>query len=92
MAYETKILKLLHGTLSVAIPYQKYIAPHKSYFGYTKLPGAMLKDVLDSLSEQDIMTLQEDWVSVAAGVHAGITINEARGIGIPEFEGGYKRR
>lgn len=87
VAYETEILKLLHGKLPITIPFPEYIAPHKSYFGYTKLPGVILKDALSSFGEQDLMNLQEEWVMVVAAIHAAININEARKLGVPDFEG-----
>lgn len=85
--YETKLLKLLHSKLPIAIPYPQYISPHKSYFGYTKLAGTLLGDDVDSFTEQDLERLQEDWASVAAAIHAGININQARKFELPNFEG-----
>ena len=83
VTYETGALKLLYGKLPVDVPFPRYIAPYKSYFGYAKLSGVILKDVLNSFREQDFMELQKEWVAVVAAIHAGINVTEARKLGIP---------
>lgn len=87
VSYETEILRCLQGRLPVSIPNPTHIASDNAYFGYPKLSGVLLKDAVDTLSEQDLTALKEDWVSIASRIHKAIRVGEARGLGIPDFEG-----
>jgi len=84
--YETQILKHLRGKLPVAIPDPQFIAPGEKYFGYPKLPGKLLNEILSDFTPQDIMQAQKDWVAIAVGIHQGVPLELARGLEIPEFD------
>jgi aminoglycoside phosphotransferase (APT) family kinase protein len=87
MAYETAVLHKLGDKLPVAIPSPEYIAPGNAYFGYPKLAGKILSDVIQDFDEKDWRQLMEDWTDVAAAIHAALSVDEARKLGVPDFEG-----
>ncbi len=87
VSYETEILRRLQNKLSVAIPDPQYIAPDKSYFGYPKLKGEILEKAVDGFEDNDRQQLLKDWVDVASTIHTKITVDEARELGVPEFDG-----
>lgn len=86
VGYETAILKHFRGLLPVDIPNPTFIAPGKAYFGYPKLLGQPLINFYSDFSEQDKDHLREDWVNIAAVIHRGISVDEARKLKVPEFE------
>lgn len=87
VGYETEILRRLQGKLPISIPFPTHVAPSNAYFGYPKLSGLLLKDAVDTLSEQYWPALKEDWVSIASSIHTVISVEEARSLNIPDFEG-----
>ena len=84
--YETELLKILKDKIPVRIPYPEYIAPDKSYFGYLKLDGVLLQDIIKTFSDDDWLQLKEDWVAIASAIHQNVSIETARTLKIPDFE------
>lgn len=80
--YETEILRLLRNKLIVDIPNPLYIAPSGAYYGYPKLPGVLISDLMPSMPENDLVWLKEDWVSVALAIHQSVPIDFAKELGI----------
>ncbi len=87
VSYETEILQRLQGKIPVAIPNPLYIAPQNAYFGYPKIQGVLLRDLVPRFSDEDRASLRQDWVNIAAEIHQAITVDEARALHIPDFEG-----
>lgn len=83
--YETAALKLLQGKLPVEIPNPLYIANDFSYFGYPKLPGILLAEVWDALSDNDKNRSIEDWVNIIISIYDSISLEEAHTLKIPLF-------
>lgn len=84
--YETELLKKLKDKIPVKIPEPKYIAPTKNYFGYPKLDGVLLQDIVSSFNQEDWQHLKEDWVTIASTIHKNFSIDVARKLKIPDFE------
>ena len=85
--YEIEILRRLQDKLPVAIPKPEYIAPENKYFGYPKLGGVIMEDMVKEFDEHDWAQTIEDWTSIAAAVHKSISIEEALELGVPDFSG-----
>ncbi len=85
--YETGILRRLQNKLSITIPDPQYIAPDKSYFGYPKLNGIILEKAAANFEKDDWEHLLEDWITAASTIHTAITVDEARRLGVPDFDG-----
>lgn len=83
---EIGILKHLQGKLPVAIPYPKYIAPEKSYYGYEMLPGALLSEIEGTLTEGERAQVREDWVEIATAIHASVSVAYAESLKVQHFD------
>jgi aminoglycoside phosphotransferase (APT) family kinase protein len=85
--YETEILRQLKDELPVDIPDPKYISPDKTYFGYPRLMGEILENIISNFTDSDWQQLLEDWVDIASTIHTEISVEEARSLGVPDFDG-----
>ncbi len=86
VVYETKVLRHLQDKLPVAIPDPQHIAPDHAYFGYPKLQGEKLIDILPSFSEADKAALWDDWVDIATAIHQNVSVDMARKLGVPNLD------
>lgn len=84
---EINILHGLQNSLPVAIPDPSYIPPDKSYFGYRKLEGTVLADIESQLTDADWLQIIGEWTDLAAAIHRGFSIETARELGVPDFDG-----
>lgn len=84
---ETRLLRRLQDKLPVTIPNPLYVAPQDAYFGYPKLEGVLLQDLVTTFNQQDQTRLREDWVDIAISIHSALTVEEAHAMGVPDFEG-----
>lgn len=82
---EVAILKKLEGKLAVDIPEPLYIAPNNEYFGYTKVGGILLKDLIKELDDNEFQNVKEDWVKLASSIHRLVSVEAAKKIGLPGF-------
>lgn len=87
--YEMAVLKQLGMNFPVAIPSPLYIAPNNAYYGYPKLAGELVIDVLPTFDAEDNFHLKQDWVRIAHAIHAGISVNQAKELGVPMFDPSY---
>ncbi|MEM6997972.1 MAG: aminoglycoside phosphotransferase family protein [Patescibacteria group bacterium] len=85
--FETQLLEKLGQRLSVDIPLTKHVDPSGHYFGYTKVKGVQLTSIVDSMTEAQTEELISDWIVIASNIHSSISVDEARSIGAPDFEG-----
>lgn len=83
--YETSILKSLRGKLNVDIPDPLYITKDMSYFGYPKVEGEILADKWQQLNVEEQDRIIEQWVDLAAKLHATIDLKTARNLKVPLF-------
>lgn len=82
---EVSILRHLRGKLSVDIPDPLYVSPENEYFGYPKVEGVLLRDLVKGFNDDDWQLLKNDWVDIASSIHANVTIEKAREIDMPNF-------
>ncbi len=83
--YEVTILKLLEKELPVEIPAPLYVSPKKAYFGYQKVGGVLLKDLVKEFTEDDWLQLKSDWIDVARAIHKKVSVGQAQELHIPDF-------
>jgi aminoglycoside phosphotransferase (APT) family kinase protein len=83
---EVELLKFLKDKVPVQIPDPQYVAADESYFGYPKLNGVLLNDILETFSQDDWEQFKVDWVAIANSLHKNVTIEMARSLKVPEFE------
>lgn len=82
---EVSMLNLLQDKLPVAIPKPLYISSDKEYFGYSKVDGVLLKDLVNGFGQGDWQQLKADWVAIASSIHTNVTIQKARKLKMPNF-------
>jgi aminoglycoside phosphotransferase (APT) family kinase protein len=82
---EIAILRLLKDKMPVQIPNPLYVAPDNEYFGYPKVKGALLKDVVGGLDKEGWSRVKEDWVNIAKTIHESIPVEKARELNMPNF-------
>jgi aminoglycoside phosphotransferase (APT) family kinase protein len=85
--YETEILRQLKDKLPIVIPDPRYMSPDGSYFGYPKLNGEILENIITEFTDSDRQQLVKDWVAIASAIHTEISVEEARRLGVPDFDG-----
>jgi len=82
---EVGLLKFLQDQVPVKIPDPQYVAADKSYFGYPKLDGVILHDIVGTFNHDDWERLKRDWVAIASALHKNVTIEIARSLKVPDF-------
>jgi aminoglycoside phosphotransferase (APT) family kinase protein len=82
---EVAILNALKGKLAVNIPEPLYIAPKSEYFGYTKVEGVLLRDLIKEFNDVDLRNIKQDWVKLASSIHTAISVDEGKLLGLPDF-------
>ena len=84
--YEIAVLKHLQGKLPIAIPNPTFTAPNEAYFGYRKLPGELLMAIEDNFTTKEKRRVREDWVDIAAAIHAGVSVEFAKSLKVPVYD------
>jgi aminoglycoside phosphotransferase (APT) family kinase protein len=82
---EVELLKFLKDKVPVKIPDPQYVAADNSYFGYPKLDGVLLHDIVGTFTHDDWEQLKIDWVALASALHKNVTIEMARSLQVPDF-------
>lgn len=83
---EVSVLRLMSGALPVTVPEVQFVAPNHTYFGYTRLPGVLLADIVPRFTKEDMDNLKRDWVTIALGIHRAISVDAADAAGIPRLD------
>jgi aminoglycoside phosphotransferase (APT) family kinase protein len=83
---EVKLLNYLKDKVPVTIPNPLYVPADKSYFGYPKLRGVLLHDILETFSQDDWEQFKIDWVAIAGALHKNVSIEMAKSLKVPDFE------
>jgi aminoglycoside phosphotransferase (APT) family kinase protein len=84
--HEVKLLKFLTDKVPVKIPDPQYVAADESYFGYTKLEGAILHDILEKFTQNDWERLKADWVAISSALHQNVSLEAARSLKVPDYK------
>lgn len=82
---EIAILKLLKGKLAVQTPDPLYVQRDNDYFGYPKVAGRLLDEIVGTFNDTDWGHLKADWVKLASSIHTAITVEQARELGVNNF-------
>jgi aminoglycoside 2''-phosphotransferase len=83
---EVKLLKFLKDIVPVEIPDPQYVAADESYFGYPRLNGVLLHDILETFSHDDWEQFKLDWVTIANALHKNVDIETVRSLKVPDFK------
>lgn len=82
---EIAILRLIKGKLAVQTPDPLYIQTDNDYFGYPKVEGKLLDEIVDTFNDTDWAQLKADWVKLASSIHEAISVEQARELGVGNF-------
>lgn len=83
---EVELLRFLKDKLPVNIPDPQYVAADESYFGYPKLDGVLLDDVIGIFTHENWEQLKVDWVAIASTLHENVSVETVRSLGVPDFK------
>ncbi len=82
---EVKVLKLLHGKISLQIPKIEFLGKSFTYMGYPKIQGSNLtSEIFNSLNSEQKEKITFDLANFLREIHRAILLDEARKIGIED--------
>ncbi len=90
--HEVELLRFLRGRVPVEIPNPEYLPQDNSYYGYPKLKGVLVHDLLGDFSADDWRRYREDWVAIASALHTNVNVEEARKLGVPDYKAPNRSR
>jgi aminoglycoside phosphotransferase (APT) family kinase protein len=84
--HEVALLRFLQDKVPVEIPNPQYVPRDNSYYGYPKLEGVLVHDLVAEFSVDDWQRYRDDWVAIASALHGDVKVEEVRELGVPDFK------
>jgi aminoglycoside phosphotransferase (APT) family kinase protein len=89
---EVALLRFLQERVPVDIPSPQYVPRDYAYYGYPKLDGVLVRDLVGDCNADDWQRYREDWVDIASALHGNVNVEQARQLGVPDFVPPSQRR